>query len=140
MGAVLRASGRTDKGPVRAANEDRFALDDALSLSVVADGMGGHNAGEVASRIAVDTILEVCRAAVPQTWPFGFDPVLSAAGNLLRTSVHAANARVFEAAGASDQLVGMGTTWSPRLSATDGCRSRMSATAGCTCIETAYGS
>ena len=110
MSAVLRAYGRTDTGPVRPVNEDRLAIDDTLSLSVVADGMGGHNAGEVASRIAVDAILEVCRAAVPQTWPFGFDPILSEAGNLLRTAMHTANARVFEAAAASEPLAGMGTT------------------------------
>ena len=110
VSASLRAQGRTDTGPVRPVNEDRFVIDEALSLSVVADGMGGHNAGEVASRIAVEAILDVCRATAPLAWPFGFDPYFSEAGNLLRTALHTANARVFEAAGSSEQLTGMGTT------------------------------
>lgn len=101
VSVVLRAHGRSDTGPVRPVNEDRFAIDDTLSLSVVADGMGGHNAGEVASRIAIEAILDVCREAAPSSRSFGLDPNLSAAGNLLRTALHTANAHVFEAAGSS---------------------------------------
>jgi protein phosphatase len=107
--SVLRAYGLTDKGPVRPGNEDCFAIDDDVPLLVVADGMGGHNAGEVAARIAVDTIVERCREADRQR-PFGFDPGLSEGGNLLRTSVHIANTRVLEAASSSEGCSGMGTT------------------------------
>ena len=99
---MLRAHGVTDKGRVRATNEDYFVIDERLHLCVVADGMGGHNAGEVAARMAVDAIVEFVRASVQrsdaqparsvdETWPFGLDPALSESGNLLRTAVHLAN-------------------------------------------------
>jgi protein phosphatase len=77
--------------------------------------MGGHNAGEVASRLAVDTILEVLSrpASNPNDsneWPFGFDESLSPAGNLIRTAIHAADRRIVEMAATSDNFAGMGTT------------------------------
>jgi protein phosphatase len=108
---MLRAYGVTDKGRVRPSNEDCFGIDQQLSLCVVADGMGGHRAGEVASRLAVDAVMEyVSRAAVTTTWPFGFDQSLSEAANLLRTAVHVANARIFDAASNTPDYFGMGTT------------------------------
>jgi PPM family protein phosphatase len=110
---VLRAYGATDKGRVRSTNEDHFAIDERLRLVVVADGMGGHNAGEVASHVAVDTIVEfVADARDPtfDTWPFGFDRTLSDIGNVLRTAVHLANIRVLEVAGTTEDYAGMGTT------------------------------
>jgi serine/threonine protein phosphatase PrpC len=55
---VLRAYGLTDKGRVRPTNEDCFAIREELGLCVIADGMGGHNAGEVAARLAVDAVVE----------------------------------------------------------------------------------
>jgi serine/threonine protein phosphatase PrpC len=106
---VLRAFGVTSQGPVRPTNEDRFAIDDRLPLCVVADGMGGHNAGEIAAHMAVDAITDVCRAA-DLSWPFGFDPSLSSNGNLLRTAVYVANIQVLESALMVDELSGMGTT------------------------------
>jgi protein phosphatase len=106
-----RAHGVTDRGRIRPTNEDCYGIDHDLQLYVVADGMGGHRAGEVASRMAVDAVIEyVARSAVSTTWPFGFDTALSEAGNLLRTAVHAANARIFEAALAKPDYFGMGTT------------------------------
>lgn len=106
-----RAHGVTDRGRIRPTNEDCYGIDRDLQLYVVADGMGGHRAGEVASRMAVDTVIEyVARSAVSTTWPFGFDTAVSEAGNLLRTAVHAANARIFEAALAKPDYFGMGTT------------------------------
>ena len=106
---MLRAYGISDKGRVRPTNEDQFAVDEALRLCVIADGMGGHNAGEVASRLAVDAVVEIVTAG-PGEWPFGVDPSLSDAGNLLRTAIHHANARILETAGTSEQYAGMGTT------------------------------
>jgi PPM family protein phosphatase len=53
---VLEAHGQSDTGPVRKSNQDRFISDTALHLFIVADGMGGHSAGEVASSLAVETI------------------------------------------------------------------------------------
>lgn len=112
--------GFSDKGRARATNEDCFAVDDRLRLSVVADGLGGHNAGEIASRLAVDTITDYIRQSHDgpaglepfdsERWPYGFDPALSIGGNRLRTAVHLANARVLEASLSDDDCRGMGTT------------------------------
>ena len=76
---MLRAQGVTDKGRVRQTNEDCFAIDERLGLCLVADGMGGHNAGEVASRLAVGAVVEYLReagllsepAGEASVWPFG---------------------------------------------------------------------
>lgn len=109
---MLRACGVTDKGRVRPVNEDCWAFDDARSLCVVADGMGGHKAGEVAARIAVDTVVRFLRsdATGVADWPFGYDRSLSFVGNRLRTAIHLAHVQVQQAAGASNRLSGMGTT------------------------------
>ncbi len=118
---MLRAYGVTDKGRVRATNEDYFAIDESLGLAVVADGMGGHNAGEVAARLAVDTIVDfisdvfVRRGGLTgptkdDAWPFGVDPSLSAGGNVLRTAIYLANVQVLEMAATADAYAGMGTT------------------------------
>lgn len=106
---MLRAYGISDKGLVRPSNEDQFAVDESLQLCVVADGMGGHNAGEVASRLAVEAVVEVVAAGSGDR-PFGVDPAVSDAGNLLRTAIYHANARILEMAITSDQYAGMGTT------------------------------
>jgi serine/threonine protein phosphatase PrpC len=106
---VLHAYGLTDKGRVRPTNEDCFAIQEELGLCVVADGMGGHNAGEVAARLAVDAVVEFVRAA-DQSWPFGYDPSLSVGGNVLRTAIHLAHIQVLETAISADCYAGMGTT------------------------------
>jgi PPM family protein phosphatase len=125
---VLRAFGLSDKGHVRPTNEDCFAIDEALGLCVIADGMGGHNAGEVAARLAVDAVVDYVRTSslgppdcapgfgeangpeYAAAWPFGFDPSVSADGNRLRTAIHLANVQIREAAIASHDYAGMGTT------------------------------
>jgi protein phosphatase len=108
---MLRASGVTDRGRVRPTNEDCFGIDRDLQLCVVADGMGGHNAGEVASRMVVEAVLDyVANHRVTTTWPYGYDSGLSERANLLKTAVQVANTRVFEAAAASPEWAGMGTT------------------------------
>ena len=106
---MLRAYGITDKGRIRPTNEDQFAVDEALNLLVVADGMGGHNAGEVAAQLAVDAIVEMVGLGSNER-PFGVDPALSDAGNVLRTAVCLADTRVLEAAVTSSDYAGMGTT------------------------------
>jgi protein phosphatase len=106
---VLRAAGFTDKGGIRPTNEDCFGIDEALGLCVVADGMGGHNAGEVASRIAVDAVIDYVRASDSE-WPFGYDAALSPDANLLRTAIQIANLQILEAAVTTNDYAGMGTT------------------------------
>jgi len=116
---VLRASGHSDTGRVRTSNEDCFAIDDRLALCVIADGMGGHNAGEVASRMTVDAVIEFVNqwstegdadSDLDKTWPFGYDTHLTQDGNLLRTAVQIANVQILEASSHSEEYAGMGTT------------------------------
>jgi protein phosphatase len=109
---MLRAHGVTEQGRVRSNNEDCFTSVEDAQFCVVADGMGGHNAGEIAARLAVDTLVEYIRASYgsADTWPFGVDPSLSDAGNRLRTAIHFANMRILEASIASTEYSGMGTT------------------------------
>ena len=111
---VLQAFGVSDRGRVRPTNEDCYAIDEGLGLLVVADGMGGHNAGEVAARMAVDAVVSFLRRgrhwSAADTWPYGFDPSLSEAGNLVRSAIHAANAGVLEASMRTPEYFGMGTT------------------------------
>jgi protein phosphatase len=110
---VLRAYGVTDKGRVRPTNEDCLAIDEHCGLCVVADGMGGHNAGEVAAQMAVEAVVAFIaggRADQRVDWPFGFDESLSEAGNRLRTAVHLANQQILDRAVTSESYSGMGTT------------------------------
>ncbi|MDR1990729.1 MAG: protein phosphatase 2C domain-containing protein [Acidobacteriaceae bacterium] len=108
---MLRAYSVTDIGPVRQMNEDCFVIDEPLCLLVVADGMGGHNAGEVAAQTAVEAIRDYVGGFRPDDpWPYGYEAAISQAGNLLRTAVHVANAVVFELASATPAYAGMGTT------------------------------
>jgi protein phosphatase len=103
--------GATDKGRVRPINEDCFAIREELGLCVIADGMGGHNAGEVAARLAVDTVVEVVKEwRAGSLHPFGVDHTLSDEGNLLRTAILLANAQILERATTSEHYAGMGTT------------------------------
>jgi serine/threonine protein phosphatase PrpC len=106
------AHGATSAGR-RSTNEDALFVDPALGLFIVADGMGGHNAGEVAARLAIDAISDFVvqsRRATDLTWPYGLDPALSVEANRLRNAVRLANNRVLEAASSRPEYAGMGTT------------------------------
>jgi PPM family protein phosphatase len=110
---VVEAHGLSDSGPVRKINEDSFVCDADLRLFIVADGLGGHSAGEVASALAVETISGFIRRTDEDSelsWPYGIEPALSFGGNVLRTAIHLANRRVFRAAEKHDEYTGMGTT------------------------------
>jgi len=103
----------SDAGRVRKTNEDTFVSDIEVRLFAVADGMGGHSAGEVASRLAIEAITGFIRRSATDTdfsWPYGIDQTLSFDGNRLRTAIHLANRRVFRAAESTDDYSGMGTT------------------------------
>jgi serine/threonine protein phosphatase PrpC len=103
----------TDVGRKRKGNEDAHTVNRELNLYVVADGMGGHAAGEVASKIAVEAIEEFVTLTSGNeeiTWPFGLDETISYDGNRLKTAIRHANGKVLEATRESAELEGMATT------------------------------
>ena len=106
------ASGLTDVGLQRDHNEDSYAVLSEYDLFIVADGMGGHRAGDVASRLATDSIAEFFRSTAQEdaTWPFHFDTSLSEDENRLVTGIRVANRRIFERSIRSRECAGMGTT------------------------------
>jgi protein phosphatase len=110
---------RTDPGLRRSSNEDSFCTRPELGLFIVADGMGGHVAGEVASRLAVETIqtfiAETAGADKNRTWPFPFEPSVSLEGNRLKAAFRLANRQIANAMADSADLRGMATTASAVL-------------------------
>jgi protein phosphatase len=110
---MLEAHGLTHVGRIRHSNEDAFVMDREIGLYLVADGMGGHNAGEVAAQLVVDTMrafLVRSQHGEDCTWPYGIDPRLSFDANRLRTAMKLANRRVFKASEAREEYTGMGST------------------------------
>lgn len=111
---MIRAvgAGLTDVGLQREHNEDSYAVVSDHDLFVVADGMGGHQAGDVASKIATQTLREFFESAASEevTWPFSFDPSLSEEENRLVTSIRLANRNICELGNSSSDHQGMGTT------------------------------
>lgn len=109
----MEAWGATDVGMKRRLNEDVFLVDENLGLYLVADGMGGHAAGEVASRLATDEIIRTFSdhgALDDETWPEHWNMGRSAAANLLVDAILAGHERVTRAVGRDSNLKGMGTT------------------------------
>jgi PPM family protein phosphatase len=109
-GFEIEATGKTDVGLKRRINEDVFVLDPEHDLYLVADGMGGHAAGEVASRVAAEEILRIFRQGSGEDWPEHWDPKRSAAANLLVDAVVAGHHRVTDVMNGDMDLKGMGTT------------------------------
>lgn len=106
------AAGQSDVGLQREHNEDSFVVLKEYDLYVVADGMGGHRAGDVASKLATDTISEFFKSTANDdvTWPFHFDTNLSEEENRLLTGIRVANRQIFERSTRSREYHGMGTT------------------------------
>jgi protein phosphatase len=115
---VIRSFGGSDVGRRRQANEDAYLCDDELGLWVVADGMGGHAAGEVASQEAVETIYGMVkrarRAPAPEA-PRDPDVELRAAVRLLEGSVQAATYMIYAMSELDSKKAGMGTTISAMM-------------------------
>lgn len=112
MGRVLRAAGMTDVGQEREHNEDSFGMMGEYNLFMVADGMGGHRAGDVASKLAIESVKEFFRMTEKEdiTWPFHFDPNLPFTVNRLVTAIQVANNKIFRGSLESNEHQGMGTT------------------------------
>ncbi len=108
----IRACGLSDVGLTRSHNEDCFDIDPDHQVYVVADGMGGHSHGEVASRIAVKAIRDFVDQTSDHdtTWPFAYDSRLKRHSNRLKAAIRIAHDKVLRAIRQDGSLVGMGTT------------------------------
>lgn len=96
----------TDTGQVRDGNEDSVAIRPELGLAVLADGMGGHLAGEVASRMAVDIVTHELSQALASKLP----PDSAIAMQAIDQAIRAANEQIYQAARARPECAGMGST------------------------------
>ncbi len=115
MGGSLRieVAGETNVGMKRNHNEDNFSVLEDSGLYIVADGMGGHASGEVASKMAVETLQEFFTATAgdpERTWPYKMDHSKGYEENRLITGVKLANLRIYESAQRDARQRGMGTT------------------------------
>jgi serine/threonine protein phosphatase PrpC len=110
MSLGLEVVGRTDVGRVRPSNEDHFGFDEKLGIFVVCDGMGGHAAGEIASRIAVETVLSFFRERKPRVEADVYLEDAPIGARLLAEAVKKANDSILAYAEEHKNTSGMGTT------------------------------
>jgi protein phosphatase len=109
----IEVSGQTDVGRKRVHNEDSFAVIPEYGLYIVADGMGGHASGEVASKMAIDTLQDFFAATADdpeRTWPYKMDRAKGYEENRLIAGIKLCNLRIFESAQRNAKQRGMGTT------------------------------
>jgi protein phosphatase len=108
----LIAAGKTDVGCVRKHNEDNLLLDVELGLLVVADGLGGHAAGEVASQIVVDRVAHFISQTVEKdrTWPLEYDVSLNYDGNRLKVALLLSDQAIAEDIRSNPERETMGST------------------------------
>ena len=108
----IKYAAKTDVGMKRTHNEDYFSLMEDEQLFIVADGMGGHSSGEIASRMAAETVSEFYQRTKDEeaTWPYKMDRGLSYIENRLVCGVKLANYKIYEAASKDIRYKGMGTT------------------------------
>jgi protein phosphatase len=109
----IEVSGQTHVGMKRNHNEDNLLLLPEERLFVVADGMGGHSSGEIASKIAVDQMAEFFRMTSQDheiTWPYKMDKTRNYDENRLATGIKLANVRIYQKASSDQKYKGMGTT------------------------------
>ncbi len=114
----VQAAGFSDIGKIRKANEDCFLLNEPMGLFVVADGMGGHRGGDVASRLAVETIETHLASAVEQPSEANApldENLLHSATDRLRQSIYLANQKIYQQSAENAACRGMGTTVSALL-------------------------
>ena len=112
---AIEIVGHTDPGMVRSHNEDSIANDARHGIAILADGMGGYNAGEVASGMATTVLMTELQTAISERAPFEADPdgsteLRTRAARMLREQIAKANHAIFSAAQSQPQYSGMGTT------------------------------
>ncbi len=110
---IIESASMTDRGKKRKTNEDALILENALGLYVVADGMGGHRAGEVASRLVVSTMGEYVKSSSggsDRRQAVEFDETLSLEANRLLRGIQMSNQVVHEASQDKHSYRGMGST------------------------------
>lgn len=107
-----RFAGMTDTGLLREHNEDSLLLLPEYGVVAVADGMGGHRSGDVASQLAISTLSDFFSVVVGRdgTWPFPADPDLTEEENYVITGLRLANRRIFDRSLRTVADFGMGTT------------------------------
>jgi protein phosphatase len=112
LSQALEVASCTDPGIVRSHNEDSIAADATKGLVVLADGMGGYNAGEVASGMATTVITTELQHLLEETPPYRLEPASGRpwAEKLLKDQIAKANTSIFQAAQSQPQYSGMGTT------------------------------
>lgn len=113
MSLRVKVHGKTDKGLVRSGNEDYIHIDEDHHVYAVCDGMGGHQAGEVASMTASETILKAFTyfgEELSKDPGLGFSKTLPPNGDLLLRSIRLANRSIYSTALQDQGLTGMGTT------------------------------
>ena len=108
----IRAAGWTEVGCVRKHNEDSFLSDPDLGLFIVADGLGGHAAGEVASQIVVETVARFVGETLEKdrTWPVEYDPSISYDGNRLKVALLLSHQAIAEDIRRNPERETMGST------------------------------
>ena len=110
---MIESFGLTDVGKRRTLNEDNFTIDAEAAFAAVCDGLGGQNAGEVASQLAIETVAAFLARSHQDkeiTSPYGVVAQLSFDGNRLLTAIGLANKRVFRVADQQPEYSGLGTT------------------------------
>jgi len=110
MSLALEVAGKTDVGCVRTNNEDSFAFDTTTGVFVVCDGMGGRAAGEVASAMAVNTLVEYFRASAGEGQAPSSSVDHSDSATALADAIAFANDRILQAAADTPAQLGMGST------------------------------
>lgn len=121
MSLGIKVSGRSDVGRIRSNNEDNLGYDGRYGIYVVCDGMGGQAAGEVASKLAVDTILGFFRNSANRAKPSQALLQASSHGGPLVRAIEAANEVLVESGARNPLRMGMGTTVVAALLSEDGC-------------------
>jgi protein phosphatase len=109
----LEHAAQTDVGLVRDLNEDAFIVEPSENMYLVADGMGGQAAGEIASAMACEKITDfivLTSVEAGATWPTSYDNLLSHSLNRLQEAFRSANRAIYEAASTDPDKQGMGTT------------------------------